>query len=398
MQRLRVAVVFGGRSVEHDVSIVTAHQVMAAISDRHDVVPVYVTRDGVWLTGPELNDLAVYRGGRYSEVGKEAFISPVTGSPGLVVGGGRVRGPRPVPVDVVIPAIHGTYGEDGTLQGLLELAGLPYTGSGVVASAVGMDKIAMKTAFRGAGLPVVDHVLVHASRWVVDEPSVVDEIESRISYPVFVKPAQLGSSVGIGRAGDRDELRRVVAVAAAYDGRVLVEPSKDECAEINCSVLGGGRTEPRVSVCEEPVRRDAFLSFEDKYLRSAKADGASKAPAAHDPSMAAQERLIPAPISDELTKQVQTNALDAYAAIGASGVARVDAFVDPGTGESWVMEINTIPGSFSFYLWERSGIAFPDLMDRLLEVALEEAEERNRRMFTFDSNILARTPGGKSGG
>lgn len=396
--------VFGGRSVEHDVSIVTAHQVMAALSERHDVVPVYVTRDGTWLTGDGLNDLGVYRDGRAEALGRECFIPAAPGRGGLHVQAGRLRGTQTIPVDIVVPAIHGTFGEDGTLQGLLELSGLPYVGSGVAASAVGMDKVAMKTAFRGAGLKVVEHALVDVRGWERDQGSVLDDVEARIAYPMFVKPAQLGSSVGIGRATDRDALRHLIEVAASYDSRVLVEPSKDECLEINCSVMGGGRHEPRASVCEQPVRQDVFLSFEDKYLRRGKAP-AGKSPAAGNAAhgtktggMAAQDRLIPAPISEQLTKQVQTNALDAFNAVGASGVARIDAFVDADSGESWVMEINTVPGSFSFYLWEHSGVSFVDLMETLLEIARDEAEVKARRMFTFDSNILAQSRGGKSRG
>lgn len=393
MPKLNVAVIFGGRSVEHDVSIITAHQAMAALSARHHVVPVYVTREGEWLTSPALNDLAVYRDGRASEVGRPASLSPVAGTRGITVPGGRLRGLQEIPVDVVVPAIHGTFGEDGTLQGLLELSDLPYTGSGVPASAVGMDKVAMKTMFKGAGLPVVDHYLVVLQRWEQDREAVLDGVESRLEYPLFVKPAQLGSSVGIGRAADRDELRDAIEVAAQYDTRILVEPSKEDCVEINCSVLGNDR-DVEASVCEQPVARESYLSFHDKYIRSDKTghtnmDGGTK-------GMAAQERLIPAPISEELTKQVQTNAVGAFNAVGASGVARVDSFLDLETNESWVMEINTVPGSFSFYLWEQSGINFPDLMDRLIDIAFARAGNKKRRMFTFDSDVLTRSGVGKT--
>jgi D-alanine-D-alanine ligase len=390
MERLRVGVIFGGRSVEHDVSIVTAHQVMAALGSRHDVVPVYVTKEGKWLTGAGLNDLAVYRSRTWEDAGEAAHIPPVEGAGGLVAPGGRLRAGRTIPLDVVVPAIHGTFGEDGTLQGLLELAGLPYTGSGVVGSAVGMDKVAMKRAFRAAGLPVVRDVVIDGAALDNDADGVYERVESEIGYPAFVKPARLGSSVGIGKASDRVELGAAVDVARRYDRRIVVEESKESCIEINCSVLGGPGRAPAASVCEQPVRWQDFLSFENKYLAGPKGGGKG--------GMAGQERRIPAPISDELTKQVQDNALTAFEAVDAAGVARVDAFVDEATGETWVMEINTIPGSFSFYLWEQSGMSFEDLMDAMLEIALTAHRGRGELMFSFDSTLLERSPGVKTRG
>ncbi len=206
--------IFGGRSVEHDVSIVSAHQVMAVLGERHTVVPIYITREGRWLTSPGLNDLQVYKDERWSEVGEEGFIPPSTGYQGLLVPGGRLKGSRRIELDVVVPMIHGTYGEDGTLQGLLELADVPYTCSGVVGSAAGMDKAVMKAAFKEAGLPVVPHVMVDSGRLDVDPAPVLDEVERGIGYPAFVKPARLGSSVGIGKATDRQTLTDALEVAA----------------------------------------------------------------------------------------------------------------------------------------------------------------------------------------
>ncbi len=386
-----MGVIFGGRSVEHDVSIVTAHQVMAVLEGRHQIVPIYVTREGRWLTGARLNDLEVYRAKRWDEVGTTAFIPPVAGYRGLLLSGGRLRGERKVELDVVIPAIHGTFGEDGTLQGLLELADLPYTGSGVTASAVGMDKAAMKATFRAAGLPVVHDAMIETRRLAADGDAALDEIERRVGYPAFVKPVKAGSSVGIAKAADRDGLIEALEVARRYDRRVLVERSMEGCIEINCSVLGGGGMEPRVSVCEQPVAWQEFLSFEDKYLRSGRSAKSAQ-------GMAAQERRLPAPISDELTKQVQENALLAFKAIDAAGVARVDAFVDEATGETWVMEINTTPGSFAFYLWEASGLSFQRLTDELIGIALAVHRARQELMFTFESSLLKNKPGGKSRG
>lgn len=394
MAKLNVGVVFGSRSVEHDVSIVSAHQLMAVLGERHEVIPIYITREGEWLSAPGLNDLAVYKEKRWQEVGEEAFIPPLAGYRGLMAPGGRLRGPRKIGLDVVIPAVHGTYGEDGTLQGLLELADIPYAGSGVLGSAVGMDKPTMKAAFTAAGLPVVDHVLVDAEDLDGSAQDVVVRVENEIGYPAFVKPARLGSSVGISKARDRDALLEALDVARRYDRRILVERAMEGCIEINCSVIGGGGFQPTPSVCEQPVAWEEFLSFSDKYLR-----GGKSAPAAKEAGgMASQERRIPAPISDALTKQVQENAVAAFKVVDGAGVARIDSFVNETTGETWVMEINTTPGSFSFYLWEETDLSFAQLAERLIEIALAAHEKKKELMFTFESGMLDRSSGGKSGG
>ena len=383
--------IFGGRSVEHDVSIVTAHQVMAVLGERHEVVPVYVTRAGRWLSSTALNDLDVYRNDNAESVGVAAHIPPLAGFGGLLTEGGRLKGAQRIPLDVVVPAIHGTYGEDGTLQGLLELADIPYVGSGVLGSAVGMDKVAMKAAFKSAALPVVPDVLVERHD-LDDLDSVVARVEDAIGYPAFVKPTRLGSSVGIGKAKDRDGLTSAIDVARRYDHRLLVEKAMEGCTEINCSVLGGGDDAPRASVCEQPIAVTEFLSFSDKYMRGGKnTDGAKRS------GMAAQERRIPAPLSADMTEKVQANAVAAFTAIGAAGVARIDSFVKESSGEAWVMEINTIPGSFSFYLWEASGLPFVDLMETLIDIALKNHERRSDLMFSFDSGILDGA-GAKTGG
>ena len=391
MRRLSVGVVFGGRSVEHDVSVVTAHQVMDVLAQRHDVVPIYVTREGRWLTGPRLRDLDVYRGKRWDEAGEEAFLPPSAGFGGLLVPGGRLRGPRRVPLDVVVPAVHGTYGEDGTLQGLLELADVPYTGSGVLGSAVGMDKVVMKAAFAAADLPVVPHVVVDADRLAHERNVVLGAIETEIGYPAFVKPARLGSSVGIGKARDRAGLAEALDVARRYDRRLLVEPAMEDCIEVNCSVLGGPGHELRASVCEQPVAWEEFLTFSDKYLRG---DKGSKAPE----GMAAAQREVPALISETLTRRIQDNAQRAFRAVDAAGVARIDSFVDLETEQTWVMEINTTPGSFAFYLWEASGVSFEDLLDELIDTALSVHAVRSELVFSFDSGMLERSRGAKLGG
>jgi D-alanine-D-alanine ligase len=396
LERRSVGVIFGGRSVEHDVSIVTAHQAMAVLSEDHDVIPIYVTREGRWYAGEALNDLEVYRKQNWSDVGAEAFIASSTGHGGLYVPpSGRFAKARTIPLDVVLPAIHGTYGEDGTLQGLLELAGIPYAGSAVTGSAAGMDKITMKAVFKAAGLPVVRDLVLDTQRLLADENSVIDEVERAIGYPAFVKPSRLGSSVGIGKAPDRTALAEALDVARRYDNRLLVEVAMEGCDEINCSVLGGAGTEPRVSVCEQPVAWEEFLTFSDKYMRGSKAGDAG---AKSGGGMAGLERRIPAPISDDLTKQVQHNALTAFKAIDAAGVARIDSFVNQETGEAWIMEINTVPGSFAFYLWEATDMSFRVLMNEVINIAIAAHKAKSELMFTFESGMLSGLEGGKLGG
>lgn len=380
---MRVGVIFGGRSVEHDVSIVSAHQVMAVLAAKHEVVPIYITREGRWLSAPGLNDLDVYKSSRAETVGEDAHIPPVAGFGGLQVAGGRLKGAQKIALDVVVPAVHGTFGEDGTLQGLLELADLPYVGSGVLGSAVGMDKVAMKTAFKGAALPTVPDVLAEPTD-LANVDALVSRVEEAIGYPAFVKPTRLGSSVGIGKAKDRAGLIDAIEVASKYDHRLLIERSMEGCLEINCSVLGGADTAPQASVCEQPIAWEEFLSFSDKYMRG----GSKGAEGSKQEGMASSDRRIPAPISDELTKKVQANALEAFRAVGAAGVARIDSFVDEASGETWVMEINTVPGSFSFYLWEESGTTFEGLMDTLIDIAVKTHAQRSELMFSFESGML----------
>jgi D-alanine-D-alanine ligase len=254
-----------------------------------------------------------------------------------------------------------------------------------------MDKVAMKAAFEAAGLPVVPHVLVHADRLAEGESAVLSEVEGSLGFPVFVKPVQLGSSVGIGRAHDRDGLVDALDVARRYDRRILVETSMEGCMEVNCAVLGGGARPARASACERPVAWEEFLTFSDKYMRDSKGAQSPK-------GMAGGQREIPAALPEALTERVKENARRAFAAVDAAGVARIDSFVKPETEETWVMEINTTPGSFAFYLWEASGMSFTELMDELLDIAHTVHAARSELVFSYDSGLLERSRGAKLGG
>jgi D-alanine-D-alanine ligase len=315
---------------------------------------------------------------------------------------------RVTELDVVFPVVHGTYGEDGTLQGLLELAGVPYVGAGVVGSAVGMDKIMMKAAFQANDLPVVNYVSFTRKRWQSAASDVAAEVERTLRYPLFVKPANLGSSIGISRARDRAGLFDAIEIAANYDRRLLVEESFEGGIEVNCSVLGND--EPIASVCEQPITWTEVLTYEDKYLRGAGSKGNGKGKASGSSGgtgsvssssegsaegMASLTRRIPAPISDDLTKRIQQLAVQAFQAVDCAGLARVDFLVDPVSGRVCVNEINTMPGSLSFYLWEPSGIPFSSLVERLIDLALERHRERQQTTYSYDSALLQKMSRGK---
>ncbi len=386
--KLRVGVIYGSRSVEHEVSIITGMQVMSALdAERYEVVPLYITKEGEWLTGDPLRRLETYQS--LAEARRSltrAFVIPMPGDGGLQVPErGRLlsfgSSPR-IAIDVAFPCMHGTFGEDGTLQGLLELADVPYVGSGVLASALGMDKIAMKAVFRAECLPILDCAVVRRDEWLSTPDQVLDRISRNVGFPAFVKPANLGSSIGISQAVDSDTLKNALDVATAYDQRVLVEKALEGAVDINCSVIGQD-DDVRTSVCEQPVTWESFLSYEDKYIRGGKSQG-----------MKGLSRRIPAPISPDLTQRIQELARTAFRAIGAAGVARIDFLLTPDE-KIYVNEINTIPGSLAFYLWEASDLPFGQLVDRLIDLALARHAARKNITYSFDSALLAKTLAGR---
>lgn len=394
-RKRRVAVVFGSRSVEHEVSIVSAVQAMDAMDPlRYEPLPIFITKEGRWVTGNDLRRIESYKDlpGLLSRC-RPVYLRPEPFGNRLFMeesGPLGTRRTRATVVDVVFPIVHGTFGEDGTLQGLLELAGVPYVGAGVVGSAVGMDKIIMKAAFQSLDLPVVCYLWFSRSRWQASPETILDEIERTLRYPLFVKPANLGSSVGINKATDRASLTQALEVAAHYDRRLLVEEAFEGGIEVNCAVLGND--DPIASVCEQPIPWSEILSYEDKYLRGGKTKGSS----GEGEGMASLTRRIPAPISTDLTAQVQRLAIEAFRAVDCAGLARVDFLVDPISGRVAVNEINTMPGSLAFYLWEPSGVPFPALIDRLIELAQERHHERRQTTYSFDSSLIQKLSKGKA--
>ena len=392
---IRVGVFFGGRSVEHEVSVITAQQAMAAMpADRMTPVPVYIAKSGAWYTGTPLLDLERYRDiDRLIAASTRVTMHPEPGSGGELVDAASRRGllggaPRAAAqFDVALPLIHGSNGEDGTLQGLLELAGVAYCGCGVAAAAVSMDKRLARTTLRGAGVPVLDDVAVSRARWRDGAEVMCAELETHPGYPMYVKPRTLGSSIGVVHVIDRRQLLDALDLAFRYDADVLAEPALEGIVEINCSVLGSG-DDVRVSVCEQPVS-SGTLSYADKYLSGGKGKAAAKGPAT---GMKSAQRIIPAPIPEALATRIQDAAVAAFRAIGAAGVTRVDFLVDLERDSFVVNELNTVPGSLAFYLWEASGLPFEDLLLRLVDLGMARHRERQETTFSIDTWLLTGKP------
>lgn len=368
---MRVAVLFGGRSGEHEVSVASARSVIAAMDDaKYKVVPVAITKEGRWLAGPEA--AAALEAGQVlapqairADEQDDAALVPAGYQRELVPG---MRDGFPE-VDIVFPLLHGTYGEDGTVQGLLELADLPYVGAGVLGSALGMDKVAMKAVLTANGLPVVEYLAFSKRRWAREGESVIAQIEARFEYPVFVKPANMGSSVGISKAHDRAELRYGLDLAARFDRRILVERAIHG-RELECSVLGND--EPLASVVGEVVPCNEFYDYRAKYV--------DEGSLLH----------IPADIPQDVAEAIRDMALKAFLALDCAGMARADFFLCQDTGRVYINELNTIPGftNISMYpkLWEASGLPYPQLIDRLIELGLERHREKEtlERSYGFD--------------
>jgi D-alanine-D-alanine ligase len=380
MPKTTVGVIFGGRSVEHEVSIITAQQVMENMNrDKYELMPIYISKSGDWFCGTALLGMEGFKNlPRLLAKLDRVFLQPAGDKNHLLyLSQGLFSRRRQGRLDVAFPVLHGTYGEDGCLQGLLELVGVPYVGAAVLGSAVGMDKIVMKAVLRDGGLPVVDYVWLSHQEWEDNPQQVIARIEQRLRYPLVIKPANLGSSIGISRAEDRDSLKFAIDVASHYDRRIIVEQGLTDFMEVNCSVIGN-QQDLQVSLCEQPLSWQAFLSYEEKYLNTGGKQG-----------MAGASRKLPAPISDDQTGQIQQLALSAFRLLDCRGIARLDFLLDKGSGRPYVNEINTMPGSISYYLWEPLGITFDRLIDRLIELALEAHQQRTKYICSYDTNLLS---------
>lgn len=378
-RRTRVAVLFGGRSVEHDVSIVTGHQIMNAFpTERYEVVPVYISRDGRWFTGEALAKLDSFKDENLLSRDdiRACLLSPDTRHHGLIVDplAGRFRKSDVRRIDVAFPALHGSHGEDGSVQGLFELADIPYVGCATLGSALTNDKIMTKQILRQARIPVLDDHWITRDQWLDDPDSVVEELLKRFAFPLFIKPATLGSSIGIGRADSETLLRASIDIAANFDRRILIEPALTDGIEINCSVIGYG-DEVEASTLEQPMTWDEFLSYEDKYLRGGE-------------GMKSAERLVPAPIGPEFTERVKQTSIAAFKAVDGRGIARIDYLARPEASALYLNEINTMPGSLAFYLWREDGYSPSDLVQKLARLALDAHVGKRRNIYEYETNLV----------
>ncbi len=383
--KTRVAVLFGGHSVEHEVSIISGIQALGALdSDKYEAFPVYISKDNKFYVGDVLRQVASFRDmAACLAAATRVLMIPTDNGVELWRHPAKKFGNNVMATfDVAIPVVHGTNVEDGTLMGMLEMLGVPYAACDVTSSAIGMDKFAMKAVLREAGIPVLDALSFGGKEYAMDSDRVVAQIEESIGYPVIVKPVNLGSSVGISKATDRESLVDALDLAVSFAGRVLVERAVENLREINCAVLGDA-DEARASACEEPLNAQDILTFGDKYL-----SGGSKK-TGESGGMSDLKRRCPADLPDGMTERVQALAVETFKALGCMGVARIDFLNDTATGGLWVNEINTIPGSLAFYLWQEVGVSFSELMDALVQLAFKRQRDRETLTFTYESNILA---------
>lgn len=363
-RKLRVGIIFGGRNSEHEVSLTSARSVMQALDrDKYEIVPLGITKDGRWIWNNDpLQALEQRADARL--LAREPGPGVVTGSGALIMTPRRLPGENsPVDqIDVILPVLHGLNGEDGTLQGMLEVGDVPYVGCGVLASAVGMDKGVMKAAFAAAGLPQVPYLLVRRSDWDQQPASVLAQVEQTLKYPVFTKPANAGSSVGVSKCRDRTELQAGLDLAASHDRRLIIEQGIKP-REIEVAVLGND--EPEASICGEVVPANEWYDYEDKYLEGQ------------------TQYLIPAPLDQAQSDHIRQMAIDAFKAIDGAGLARVDFLLDKETGAVYLNELNTLPGftAGSMYpkLWAATGVDYSELLDRLIALALERYQDRRER-------------------
>lgn len=381
--KIKLAVIFGGKSVEHEISVISALQACEYIDrDKYEVIPLYMTKTGEFYTGEQMGNIERYRdipallkeSTRVLLLNEEDRVDLVRYP--MKKFGSNVMGS----IDVAFPIVHGTNVEDGTLQGYLQTLGLPYVGCDVLSSAVGMNKYVMKTVFKDNDIPVLDCACYNLTDFAEVE-DLMDRVEGKFPYPVIVKPINLGSSVGISKASDRGQLEEALNLAFTFAPKVLVEPAIRQLREINCAVLGD-ELEAEASECEEPLNAEEILTYEDKYIGGGKSKGGSK-------GMASLSRAIPANISQERREEIRQMAVRAFKCLGCSGVARIDFMIDKETDRVYLNEINTIPGSLAFYLWEPVGVSYPQLLERMIQLALKRHRENRKLTFSFDTNVLA---------
>lgn len=389
--KIKVGVLFGGKSVEHEVSIISALQACQSFDrEKYDIIPIYMTKQNTFYIGEAVGNIESYRDGIPALLSRSQQVR-LTGDNGRLL---LERWPMKKfgnnildTVDVVFPIVHGTNVEDGALQGYLKTLGVPFVGCDVLASAVGMDKYVMKTIWKDNGLPVLPCLRTDHKHYLQNSDAFLEKAEASIGYPVIVKPINLGSSVGIRKALNREELADALDYAFQFAARVLVEKAVENLKEINCSVIGDYESAD-ASECEEPVSHDRILTYEEKYL-SSEGGKQSGAKSGGSEGMASLSRKIPADITPEERERVRSLAVEAYQALDCCGLSRIDFMMDAVSREIWINEINTIPGSLAFYLWEPVGVPYKEVLTRMINLALKRERENSEISYSFDTNILS---------
>ncbi|MBI2017413.1 D-alanine--D-alanine ligase [Candidatus Daviesbacteria bacterium] len=380
--KLTIGWFFGGRSTEHEVSVVTALQAFEHLDkDRYDVLPIYISKEGKFYSNPKFLELKNYKDVDHLLL-SSTEVTPIRqeNQSGLLT-------PRLFPkftgIDVAFPLFHGSFGEDGCIQGVFETYQIPYIGFNVLGSSIAMDKSISKLVFQSLGFNVAKSVSITRNDWIKDYKKCLRDIQSQLKFPLIVKPADIGSTIGINKAINKDELSFNIEVAATYSDKILVEEAFENCIEINCAALGYDKIIP--SLCEMPIRSGKTLSYEDKYLRGNKNTKGDKGSS----GMASLSRKIPAPISDKLTQEIQDATVKIFKVLEGCGVARIDFFVDPKKEKFWVNEVNSPPGSLAFYLFEPMGVKYSELLDCLISDALKRFSDQKKTQYTFESPLLS---------
>lgn len=385
--KINVGVIFGGRSVENEISVLTAIQAMEALdTEKYDITPIYISKQGKWYTGEALRKSENYRQmDKLFKECEEVYLRPLYGDNNLYKVKKSLFGSDvAATLDVILPALHGTNCEDGSFQGTIEMTGIPYAGCNVLASANGMDKITMKMILAESGIPVIDYTWFSDKEWFDAQERVIERVEAKLQYPLIVKPADSGSSVGISAVHDQKELIVAVENAVTYSKRIIVEKLVEKLKEINCSVLGN-YYECEASVCEAPIRSGEILSYADKYLGGGKG---SKGAVKQSEGMHSTVREIPANLPEATTNFIRTTAVETFKALACDGVSRIDFMIDEATDKIYVNEINTIPGSLSFYLWEATGVSFQELLERLIAIAFQRKRDSSFKTTSYKENIF----------
>lgn len=395
--KLNIAVTFGGRSVEHEISVISAIQCIKAIDkNKYNVIPLYITKHGVWYTGEQL--LAIENFKNIEQLlpkCQKVFIPQNTDAHKICKATSSIFANKALSsIDVIFPVMHGSFGEDGALQGFFETMNIPYVGCDVLSSAITMDKIITKMLLQASALPTLDYVWFYADEWIENKNATIAKIFNKLSFPLIVKPGNLGSSIGVNTANNEKQLEDAVDLAVSMSQRIIIEPKLENLREINCAVLGDNEF-TEVSVCEEPIRAGAILSFSDKYLNQNKTKMASSnIEPMETQGMSSAKRKIPADIPEDMRQHVQNLAQQAFLALGCSGVVRIDFLLDQNTNQIYICELNTIPGSLSFYLWEPVNKNFTLLTNRLIELALKKHRKNNNLILSYNTNVLQNFNGG----